>query len=402
MKWLSVVGIGEDGLAGLGKIARSFIDQAEVLVGGRRHLAMLPSDKREKLVWMNPIQQTVEDIIHRRPKSVCVLASGDPMCFGIGVTLTRFISISEITIIPAPSAFSLACARLGWSLSDVETFSLCGRPVELARSYFYSGAKLLILSADKHTPEMIANMLVKSGFSNSKITILERMGGVNERIITSVASYWNNTIADLADLNTVAVECIVDAGVTVLSKLPGLPDDAYHHDGQLTKREVRAVTLATLAPKPGEVLWDIGAGCGSISIEWMRTHPLCRAVAIEQNSSRLKYISDNAANLGTPYLEIILGKAPDVLVNLLTPNVIFIGGGVTSEGVLETCWQALPKYGRLVANVVTIEGEQKLFEWYQQFGGHLSRIAIQRAEPIGKFMGWKAMAPVTQWAVVKS
>ena len=203
-------------------------------------------------------------------------------------------------------------------------------------------------------------------------------------------------------MNTIAVECIADAGVTGLSRLAGLPDNAYHHDGQLTKREVRAVTLAALAPKPGELLWDVGAGCGSISIEWMRSHSRCRAIAIEQNASRLKYIADNAASLGTPYLEIISGKAPDALENLLTPNVIFIGGGVTSEGVLETCWQALPQNGRLVVNVVTIEGEQKLFEWYQRVGGELSRIAIQRAEPIGKFMGWKAMAPVTQWSVVKS
>ncbi|TWH42817.1 precorrin-6y C5,15-methyltransferase (decarboxylating) subunit CbiE [Dulcicalothrix desertica] len=403
MKWLSVVGIGEDGLSGLGNIARSLVDQASILVGGRRHLAMLSNnDGREKVVWSSPIQQTVEEIIRRRPKSVCVLASGDPMCFGIGVTLTRFIDISEMTIIPAPSAFSLACARLGWSLTDVETFSLCGRPVELANSYFYLGAKLLILSADKHTPGIIADNLTKSGFCESKITILERMGSVDERIVTGIASQNGANFRDLADLNTIAVECIADVGVTGLSRLAGLPDNAYHHDGQLTKREVRAVTLAALAPKPGELLWDVGAGCGSISIEWMRSHSSCRAIAIEQSTSRLKYISDNAASLGTPYIDIIQGKAPNALQNLSTPNVIFIGGGVTSEGVLETCWQALPKNGRLVANVVTIEGEQKLFEWYQKVGGELSRIAIQRAEPIGKFMGWKAMAPVTQWSVIKS
>lgn len=407
MKWLSVVGIGEDGFSGLGNIARSLVNQASILVGGRRHLAMLSdNDNREKLVWGSPIQHTVEEIIRRRPpkglQSVCVLASGDPMCFGIGVTLTRFIDISEMTIIPAPSAFSLACARLGWSLTDVETLSLCGRPVELANSYFYPGAKLLVLSADKNTPGIIANNLTKLGFCESKITILERMGGDNERIITGTASQSGALFTDIADLNTIAVECVADVGITGLSRLAGLTDNAYHHDGQLTKREVRAVTLAALAPKPGELLWDVGAGCGSISIEWMRSHLSCRAIAIEQSALRLKYISDNAASLGTPYIDIIPGKAPDALQNLSTPNVIFIGGGVTCEGVLETCWQALPKNGRLVANVVTIEGEQKLFEWYQRVGGELSRIAIQRAEPIGKFMGWKAMAPVTQWSVIKS
>jgi len=400
-KWLSIVGIGEDGLQGLSQIAYSLIAQAEVVVGGDRHLAMLPTDdQRQKIIWTSPISASVEEIIRRRGQSICVLASGDPMCYGIGVTLTRRIPVSEVTIIPAPSAFSLACARLGWSLTEVETLSLNGRPLSLLQSYIYPGARLLILSEGKDTPAVVAEALTNRGYGSSKITVLERMGGSQERIVEGTAASWSET--ELAALNAIAVNCTADPGVIPLPRLPGLPDNAYHHDGQLTKQEVRAITLATLAPTPGELLWDVGAGCGSISIEWMRTHPRCRAIAIEQNSSRLRYIADNAVALGTPNLQTIEGKAPNALKDLSVPDAIFIGGGVTATGLFDVCWEALRPGGRLVANVVTVEGEQMLFKWHEQVGGNLTRIAIQRAEPIGKFLGWRAMAPVTQWIAVKS
>lgn len=399
-KWLAIVGIGEDGLQGLSAIARSLVEQAEVIVGGDRHLAMLPShDQRPKIVWTSPISASIAEIIKYRGQSVCVLASGDPMCYGIGVTLTKQIPISEITIIPAPSAFSLACARLGWSLTEVETLSLCGRPSSLIQSYIYPGARLLILSEGKDTPAIVAGVLRQRGYGGSQITVLERMGGAHERIIEGTAATWSET--DIAALNAIAVDCIADAGIISLPRIPGLPDHAYEHDGQLTKHEVRAITLASLAPTPGQLLWDVGAGCGSISIEWMRTHPRCRAIAIEQNSSRLRYIADNAATLGVPNLQIIEGKAPNALKDLPQPDAIFIGGGVTADGLFNICWSALKPGGRLVANVVTIEGEQTLFKWHEQVGGNFSRIAIQRAEPIGKFLGWRGMAPVTQWVTQK-
>jgi precorrin-6Y C5,15-methyltransferase (decarboxylating) len=407
-KWLSVVGIGEDGLSGLSAIAsggalpiaRSLVERAEVIVGGKRHLAMLPSDDpREKLIWTSPISDSIEEILRRRGQSVCVLASGDPMCFGIGVTLTRKIPISEMTIIPAPSSFSLACARLGWSLTEVETLSLNGRPPALIQAAIYPKARLLILSEGKETPAIVADILTKRGFSGSKITVLEHMGGSQERIIEGTAASWTTT--ELADLNTIAVECIADAGVIPLPRLAGLPDDAYHHDGQLTKREVRAITLSALAPTPGQLLWDVGAGCGSIAIEWIRSHSRCRAIAIEQNSTRLQYIADNAAALGTPYLQIVAGKAPPALKDLPQPDAIFIGGGATTENLFEVCWEALRPGGRFVANAVTVESEQKLLQWHNQVGGELIRVAVQRAAPIGGFLGWKPMVPVTQWVVMK-
>jgi precorrin-6Y C5,15-methyltransferase (decarboxylating) len=399
-KWLSVIGIGEDGIAGLNPVARSLFDSAEVIVGGDRHLAMLPqSDRRQKLVWTSPIQHSLTEIIQRRGQSVCVLASGDPMCYGIGVTLIRHIPIEEMTIIPAPSAFSLACARLGWSLTEVELLSLCGRAPALLHAFLYPHARLLILSADKQTPSIVAEILVTKGYSQSEITVLEHLGGEKERIIQAIAATWDRN--DIADLNAIAVTCIADSNTIPLSRLSGLPDRAYHHDGQLTKKEVRAVTMAALAPLPGQLLWDVGAGCGSIGIEWLRSDKRCRAIAIEQNSKRLQYIADNAATLGVPHLQIVAREAPTILQDLPQPDTIFIGGGLTTPNLLETCWSVLPARGRLVANAVTVESEQKLLQWQGKVGGELTRIAISRAEPVGKFLGWKAMVPVTQWVAIK-
>lgn len=399
-KWLSIIGIGEDGLAGLSSIALGVVNNAKIIVGGSRHLAMLPpDDRRKKIVWSSPISTSIEEIILHRGESVCVLASGDPMCFGIGVTLKNKIPIDEMTIIPTPSAFSLACARLGWSLTQVEILSLCGRPPALVQTAIYPGARILILSEGKETPAIVADMLTKSGYGDSKITVLERMGGSRERIFEGIAASW--TTSEVNELNTIAVECVANKGITPLPRLAGLPDNVYHHDGQLTKREVRAITLAALAPIPGQLLWDIGAGCGSIGIEWMRSHPQCRAIAIEKNSSRIQYITDNANSLGTPNLQIVQGAIPQVLNNLPQPDAIFIGGGATAEGLFEICWEALAVGGRLVANAVTIESEQKLMLWYNQVGGELIRVAVQRTTPIGGFLGWKAMAPITQWVVVK-
>jgi precorrin-6B C5,15-methyltransferase / cobalt-precorrin-6B C5,C15-methyltransferase len=396
-KWLSVVGIGEEGLAGLSPIARSLVDQAEVLVGGDRHLAMISEgDQRKKISWATPIQQSVEEIIQRRGQAICVLASGDPMWYGIGVMLTRKIPLAEMTMIPAPSTFSLACSRLGWSLTEVETLSLCSRPLALLNAYLYPGAKLLVLSEGKQTPAIVARLLTEKGFGNSHLTVLERLGG-QERLIQNIASNWNQD--DLDDLNAIAIECVADSKTVLLSRMPGLPDDAYHHDGQLTKREVRAITLSALAPLPGQLLWDVGAGCGSIGIEWMRSHPRCRAIAIER--SRTHYIADNANALGTPNLQILEGTAPKILKDLPQPDAIFIGGGATTQDLIETCWSALRSGGRLVANVVTLKGEQKLFEWHDRVGGEFTRISIQRAAPIGRFLGWKSLSPITQWLAQK-
>jgi precorrin-6B C5,15-methyltransferase / cobalt-precorrin-6B C5,C15-methyltransferase len=400
-KWLSIIGIGEAGVGDLSQAARELVDRASLIVGGQRHLAMLdPKIDRVQIVWAAPIEATIDLMLKYRGTPVCVLASGDPLCYGIGVTLLRRISIAEMTIIPAPSTFSLICAKLGWSLTEVETLSLCGRSPDFLAGILAPGAKLALLSADASTPQIVADLLVQRGYGDSRMTVCEHLGGERERSISDIARSWSKT--GIAALNAIAIECVVDAGITPINRLAGLPDSAYHHDGQLTKREVRAMTLAALAPLPGELLWDVGAGCGSIGIEWLRSHRLCRAIAIEQHDRRLQFIAANMAALGTPHLQLVQGKAPEALLHLPTPDAIFIGGGTTSEGLIDTCWTALRSGGRLVANAVTVESELQLLQWQQQVGGELTRIAIQRTQPIGNFLGWKPLIPVTQLVAVKS
>jgi precorrin-6B C5,15-methyltransferase / cobalt-precorrin-6B C5,C15-methyltransferase len=400
-KWLSIVGIGEAGLEDLSQAARGLVDRSNVIIGGKRHLAMLdPRDNRAQIVWASPISETIELILKHRGTPVCVLASGDPLCYGIGVTLLRYVSIAEMTIFPAPSTFSLICAKLGWSVTEIETLSLCGRSPDFLARILTPGAKLAILSADANTPQIVADLLVKRGYGESRMTVFEHLGGDRERSISDLARSWSKM--DVAALNAIAVECAIAAGTTPLNRLAGLPDSAYHHDGQLTKREVRAITLAALAPLPGELLWDVGAGCGSIGIEWLRSHRRCRAIAIEQHDRRLQFIADNMAALGTPHLQLVQGKAPAALQDLPTPDAIFIGGGTTTEWLLDTCWTALRSGGRLVANAVTVESELQLLQWQQQVGGELTRIAIQRTQLIGNFLGWKPLIPVTQLVVIKT
>lgn len=400
-KWLSIIGIGESGLVELSSSAKGLFDRATIIVGGHRHLAMLdPNDRRDRIVWTSPLENSIESILQHRGTPVCVLASGDPLCYGIGVTLLRYLSIDEINIIPAPSTFSLICARLGWSSTAIETLSLCGRSPDFLAAILAPNAKLILLSAGADTPQIVADLLTQRGYGDSRMTVLEHIGGEREKSISGIARSWSKP--DLAALNAIAVECVISANTTPLNRLPGLPDSAYHHDGQLTKREVRAITLAALAPMPGELLWDVGAGCGSIGIEWLRSHPSCRAIAIEQHAHRLAFIANNMAALGTPHLQLIQGKAPAALADLPTPDAIFIGGGTTSDGLLDTCWGALRSGGRLVANAVTVESELQLLQWHRQVGGELSRIAIQRTQSIGTFLGWKPLIPITQLVVFKN
>jgi precorrin-6Y C5,15-methyltransferase (decarboxylating) len=397
--WLSVVGIGEDGLAGLSAAARTLVDTAEVLIGGERHLALVPADGRERLVWPSPLTALVEEIMRRRGRPLCVLASGDPMDYGIGVTLARQIDPAEMTVIPAPGAFALACARLGWARAGVETVTLHGRPAALLNACIQPDARLLILSENGTTPAVVAALLRGRGYGVSRMVVLEHMGGPRERRIEGYAGTWGEERT--ADLNTIAVECVAAPDAPLLPRTPGLPDEAFRHDGQLTKREVRAVTLAALAPVPGQLLWDVGAGCGSIAIEWSRAHPMCRAVAVEPRADRRAMIAANADALGCPHLRIVEGRAPEALAGLPRPDAVFVGGGVGADGVLEAGWRALGPGGRLVANAVTVEGEAALLGFRSRFGGGLTRLSFSRAEPVGSFTGWRPLMPVTQLAVVK-
>lgn len=397
--WLSIVGVGADGLDGLSPVARSLVERAEILVGGKRHLAMVANGAAERLTWATPLSDTVKAIKARRGRRVVVLATGDPMWFGIGVTLARHFPREEITVLPHLSAFTLAASRMGWPLADTETVTLHGRPLDLLALYLAPEARLLVLSENGETSAAVAAFLRARGWGPSELTVLENLGGGAERRVDGVAESWN--AGSCADLNTLAIRCIPGPDARVLSRAPGLPDDAFVHDGQLTKREIRAATLAALAPLPGQLLWDVGAGCGSIAIEWMRAVRGARAVAIERNASRLALIARNAAALGVPKLRVIEGEAPDALAALEAPDAIFIGGGLSAPGMIDACWQKLKPGGRIVANAVTIEGESILAGSQARIGGDLRRIAVSRAEPLGGRHGWRALVPVTQWEAVK-
>ena len=397
--WLHVIGIGEDGVDGLGLAARTALDEAEVLVGGERHLAMIPSDQRERFPWPSPLGSFLDTLTAMKPRRVAVLASGDPMWFGIGATLAKRVPASDMRIHPFPSAFSLAAARMGWPLAECQTVSVHGRPLSLIQSLIQPGARVIALTHDGNTPARVAESLVQRGFGASRLTVLEHMGGERENRVTGTAVMWGSKAVE--PLHTLAIECIAEPGALLLPPVPGLPDEAFQHDGQLTKREVRASTIAALTPTPGALLWDVGAGSGSIGIEWMRGAANARAIAIERNPDRSAAIATNAETLGTPYLQVLTGQAPGILADLEPPDAIFIGGGLSADTV-RPCWEAIRPGGRLVANAVTIEGEAVLFEAQRAIGGALTRIAISRAEPVGPFQGWRPLMPVTQWAVRKT
>lgn len=399
--WLTIIGIGEDGWAGLGETARAALKDAGIVFGGQRHLALVSNEiKAERRSWPSPFAEGLRELLALRGKPVCVLASGDPMLFGVGASLGRDIPADEMRVLPAPSSFSLAASRLGWPLQETAQLSIHGRPIELLHPHFHHGARLLILSHDGGSPAAIAQLLRQRGFGSSGISVLEHLGGEKEQRIDGNAIDWS--VAEVAALNIVAVDCRAGADAQPLSILAGLPDSAYRHDGQLTKRDVRAVTLARLAPCPGELLWDVGAGCGSIGIEWMRSHPACRAIAIEENAARQELIRENSRQLGVPGLQLVAGAAPRALAGLESPDAIFIGGGVTEAGVLETSWARLKPGGRLVANAVTVQSEALLVSWREKLGGDLTRVAISQAAALGSFDAWRAALPVTIFVVSKA
>ena len=397
--WLSVIGIGEDGLAGLNPAARTLVETTETLVGGARHLAMVPSGKFERLLWRQPLADTFNDIAARRGTRVAVLASGDPLWYGVGALLLRQFRREEMTIVPQAGAFSLAAARLGWPLADCTPLSLHARPLDALRLHLAPDARLLLLSENGTTPSRVARLLHAAGWGPSPMTVFEHLGGAGEAVQRGTAADWRER--HTADLNTIALECVPASGARRLSRLAGLPDDAFEHDGQLTKREVRAMTLARLAPLPGEHLWDIGAGSGAVAIEWLRANPGGGAIAIERDPGRAAAIARNAASLGVPQLQIIAAAAPAATEGLAMPDAVFVGGGIGAAGLLPAMWTALRPGGRLVANVVSTEGERVVLDWQARHGGDLSRLAISRAEPLGGHQGWRPFLTVTQLAATK-
>jgi len=321
------------------------------------------------------------------------------MFYGVGASLAHQVPEAEMLVLPAPSSCSLAAARLGWPLQDVTVLSLVARPLAALNAQLFGGVRLLLLSNDGQSPAAVAALLRERGFGASRLSVLEHLGGSAERRIDGTANDWNDP--RIADLNVIALECLADPQTPRLSRLGGLPDSAFQHDGQLTKRDVRAIALARLAPTAGELLGYVGAGSGSIGIEWMRAHPSCRALAIEADDGRQQLIEHNRDALGVPGLQLIRGSAPQALIGLERPDAIFIGGGVTREGVLDTCWEQLKPGGRLVANAVTLQSEMTLMSWREQHGGELTRIHIAQAQPLGEFDTWRQALPITLLDLVK-
>ena len=398
--WINVIGIGEAGLSALGNEECELVTQAQVLIGGVRHLAMISENQCEKLPWPSPFRVLVDEIRDRQGQRICVLATGDPFCYGVGTTLSRHFGPDEMRVWPTTSAFTLARARLGWPMHEVTALTLHGRSLALLTSTIQPEQKLLILSQDTSTPGKVAERLSAHGFEKSVITVLENLGGSKERIRSARADAF--ALSDIAPLNTVAVQCRAGNNPCIRSTAPGLPDHVFRHDGQLTKRVVRATTLSSLVPLPGQRLWDIGAGCGSVGIEWMRAASRAQAIAVERNSQRLEFISVNAEALGVPGLTIVPGEAPHVCGELDPPDAIFIGGGIGQPGLLEHCWNRLNPGGRLVANAVSVQSRAILYKHYCAQGGELIELATAHAQPTGQLTAFRPMHTVTQLILAKT
>lgn len=398
--WLTIVGIGEDGVAGLGDAAKAAIAGAAVVFGGRRHLALAEGlIGGEARAWPAPFDPEMADVLARRGERVVVLASGDPFLHGVGVTLARHVPAADMRALPAPSAFSLAASRLGWALQDTETVSLHGHAIDLIRPLLHPGARIIALTSDADAPAGIAGLLAEAGFGPSRLTVLEALGGASERLRRATAE--NFDLEDVNALNVLAAEIESASQPRILPLASGLDDALFEHDGQITKREIRAVTLSSLAPRRGELLWDVGAGSGSISIEWMLSHPSLRAIAVEAHRDRAARVSRNAAACGVPGLRLVEGSAPAALSGLPAPDAIFVGGGGSEPGVMDAAIEALKPGGRLVANAVTLEMEAVLLALHARLGGSLTRLSISRASPVGGMTGWRPAMPVTHWTWTK-
>ena len=395
--WLHIVGIGEDGMDGLTPATRAVVEAAEIIIGGERHHALSGNVTAQRIAWPSPFDSLIDTLRSFKGRRVVVLATGDPLWFSIGARIGREIDATEITYHPQVSAFQIAAARMGWSMADLETLTVHGRPVEQMIAFIQPDQRLLILTTGEETPAQIARFLTERGFGQSRLTVLAAMGGQMEQRFDDVAESWNHSVPAF---NTLAVECIASPDAALLPRVPGLDDDLFIHDGTMTKREVRAVTLAKLMPMRGALLWDIGTGCGSVAVEWMRGARYARAIGIEPRAERRAMAAQNALALGVPKLQIIEGEAPDCLAGLEVPDAIFIGGGL-SEAVFAAAWDALRPLGRLVANAVTLESEQVLIGLQAAHGGDLVKLSVNRAEPVGPYRGWRPLMPVTQWSLIK-
>jgi precorrin-6B C5,15-methyltransferase / cobalt-precorrin-6B C5,C15-methyltransferase len=395
---IEVVGLSARGWSDLHERLRSLIQQAEVLIGSPRLLDLIPRfPAQQRLEWPSPLRAGLPILLDEVAGCrVVALASGDPLVAGIGTTLVEMLGVAELRIHPAVSSVALARARMGWSEESTQLVRLRGEDLDVMRRYAFPGRRLIILSRDAASPAAVAQLLTDEGYGDSMITVLGDLDTETESRIDVAARDWRGRAPAL---NVICVACAGSGAAASLT--PGLPDEVFDHDGQLTKRDLRASALAQLMPRPGELLWDVGAGAGSIAIEWLRSDPGCRAIAIERNLDRVKRIRRNAEALGTPGLEVLHGEAPGALASLPRPHAVFVGGGATAE-ILGRSWEALWPGGRLVVHAVTQETEMILAECWKRFGGELSRLSLEHLEPIGRYHGWRPARAVVQWSSMKA
>jgi precorrin-6Y C5,15-methyltransferase (decarboxylating) len=396
---ITVVGIGADGWSGLSETARAAVLSADEVIGSERQLAFLPEEVLAGRAWPSPITPLLDELVTLEAGTICVLASGDPMLHGIGATLARRIPNRRLSVISHLSAFALACARMGWPEAEVELVSAVARPADVVARVLQPGRRVVAYSTGADGAAAVARVLRDRGYGASAFVVMEQLGAAAEAVTASTADAFGDRPVD--PLHSIAITCSRATATLLLPLVPGLPDAAYDHDGALTKRHVRAATLAALAPTPGALLWDIGAGSGSIAIEWLRADRTARAIAVEARADRAERIARNATQLGVPALQVVIGTAPDVLAGLEAPDAVFIGGGVTNSGLVEAAWQAPATGGRIAANAVTLEGEQALIAARAAYGGELVRLEVCHAEPIGSFTAWRPALPVVQWSAEK-
>jgi len=395
--WLHIVGIGEDGLEGLTPAARAVVTSAEVIIGGDRHHDLSAAVTAKRMSWPTPFDALIDQITALRGKRLVILATGDPLWYSVGARIGRAIDPSEIVYYPQVSAFQLAASRMGWSMADVEQLTVHGRPVEQMIAFIQPDAQLLILTTGSQTPAQIARFLTERGFGQSQLSVLSAMGGPDEARFDGIAQTWDQ---EVPEFNTLAVTCRASKDAALLPRVPGLADNLFEHDGTMTKREVRAASLAKLMPMRGALLWDLGCGCGSVAIEWMRAARFARAIGIEPRADRRMMAAHNAQALGTPKLELIDGTIPEAMSGLEAPDAVFVGGGL-GQDVVHVAMDALRPLGRLVANAVTLESEAELIALHAKYGGDLVKLQVHRAEPVGPKTGWRPSMPVTQWSLIK-
>ncbi len=399
--WLSVIGLGLRGRSELAPAAAEALDQAEAVFAAPRHLDLVRPIAGEEVAWPARFEDGLYAVAARRGRPTAVLASGDPTHYGIATSLARHIAPTEMAIYPGPSGLTLAAARLGWGMQHSDVVSLHGRPLAALAPALAAGRRLLLLTDRRSRPATIADFLTKRGWGASTLTAMAELGGENETHVTARADEWPGD-SGLSALVTVALVCAPAPDTPVWTWVPGLPEEAFEHDGKITKRAIRAITLAKLAPAPGAHLWDVGCGNGSIAVEWLRAAASSRVTAIEPKRERLNTARANLERLAGSGWNLVEGHAPQALEGLPTPDAVFIGGGLADQGVLESAWAALPAGGRLVANAVTLEGEERLLSARHELpGADLQRLNSATAEPVGTLTGWQPAMTVTQLAVTK-